>query len=105
HARNILLQFSDLLRYNLYEADVDLVDIEKEAAYLENYVALQKARSDSSLRIELNIDIENNQAKIAPLLFIPFVENAFKFSTSDDNTDSFISISSRKAATALSSVV
>jgi two-component system, LytTR family, sensor kinase len=93
HARNILLQFSDLLRYNLYEADVDLVDIEKEAAYLENYVALQKARSDSNLRIELNINIENNQTKIAPLLFIPFVENAFKFSTRDDNTDNFISIS------------
>ena len=93
HARNILLQFSDLLRYNLYEADVDFVDIEKEAAYLENYVALQKARSDSNLRIELNINIENNRARIAPLLFIPFVENAFKFSTRDDNTDNFISIS------------
>ena len=93
HARNILLQFSDLLRYNLYEADVDFVDIEKEATYLENYVALQKARSDSNLRIELNINIENNRARIAPLLFIPFVENAFKFSTRDDNTDNFINIS------------
>lgn len=91
-ARDILLQFSDLLRYNLYEADVDLVDIEKEAAYLENYVALQKARSDANLRIELNINIENNQLKIAPLLFIPFVENAFKFGSRDDNTNNFIEI-------------
>lgn len=98
HARNILLQFSDLLRYNLYEADVDLVDIEKEAAYLENYVALQKARSDSSLRIELNINIDNNQTKIAPLLFIPFVENAFKFSTRDDSTDNYISITLAQTA-------
>ena len=91
-ARDILLQFSDLLRYNLYEADVDLVDIEKEAAYLENYVALQRARSDANLRIDLNINIENNQLKIAPLLFIPFVENAFKFGSRDDNTNNFIEI-------------
>lgn len=96
--RNILLQFSDLLRYNLYEADVDWVDIEKEAAYLENYVALQKARSDSNLRIELNINIEDNRTRIAPLLFIPFVENAFKFSTRDDNTDNYIRISLEQKA-------
>lgn len=91
-ARDILLQFSDLLRYNLYEADVDLVDIEKEAAYLENYVALQRARSESNLRISLNINIQNNQLKIAPLLFIPFVENAFKFASRDENTNNYIEI-------------
>jgi two-component system LytT family sensor kinase len=92
-ARDILLQFSDLLRYNLYEADVDWVEIEKEAVYLENYVALQRARSDSNLQIELNISIENKSTRIAPLLFIPFVENAFKFSTRDENTRNYIDIS------------
>lgn len=91
-ARDILLQFSDLLRYNLYEADVDLVDLEKEAAYLENYVALQRARSESNLRIELGINIQNNQLKIAPLLFIPFVENAFKFAPGDETANNFIEI-------------
>ncbi|HSC37276.1 MAG TPA: histidine kinase, partial [Chitinophagaceae bacterium] len=37
-ARDILVQFSDLLRYNLYEADTDWVELEKEAIYLQNYV-------------------------------------------------------------------
>ena len=92
-ARDILVQFSDLLRYNLYEADVDWVDIEKEATYLQNYVSLQKARSDSNLRIELDIEITDKNTRIAPLLFIPFVENAFKFSTRDDNTNNYINIS------------
>lgn len=92
-ARDILLQFSDLLRYNLYEADVDWVDIEKEAQYLENYVALQRARSDSNLKIGLDIHITDKHTRIAPLLFIPFVENAFKFSTRDDNTNNYINIS------------
>lgn len=83
-ARNILLQFSDLLRYNLYEADVDWVDLEKETRYLQNYVALQRARSNSNVTIGLEINVQDPFLKIAPLLFIPFVENAFKFSTRDD---------------------
>lgn len=92
-ARNILLQFSDLLRYNLYEADVDWVDLEKEAQYLQNYVALQRARSDTNLLIELNVQIEDKATRIAPLIFIAFVENAFKYSTRDDNKVNRISIS------------
>ncbi len=92
-ARDILLQFADLLRYNLYEADVDLVDLEKEAVYLENYVALQRARSNENMQIELNVQIENKDLKIAPLLFIPFIENAFKFSTRDDSRPNNIRIS------------
>lgn len=83
-ARNILLQFSDLLRYNLYEADVDWVDLGKETNYLQNYVDLQRARSNSNVAIRLDIDVQDKSIKIAPLLFIPFVENAFKFSTRDD---------------------
>jgi two-component system LytT family sensor kinase len=91
-ARNTLLQFADLLRYNLYEADVDWVELEKETLYLENYVALQRARSNSNLQIELTIQVENKSVKIAPLIFIPFVENAFKFSSHDDNRPNNIRI-------------
>lgn len=91
-ARNILLQFADLLRYNLYEADVDFVELGKEVAYLENYVALQKARSNANLDIELTVAVEDKPLKIAPLLFIAFVENAFKFMTRDDATDNFVRI-------------
>ena len=84
-ARDILLQFADLLRYNLYEADVDWVELEKETVYLQNYVALQRARSDSNLQISLDISVEDKTVKVAPLIFLSFVENAFKFSTRDDN--------------------
>lgn len=91
-ARNVLLQFSDLLRYNLYEADVDWVELEKETQYIQNYVALQRARSNSNLVIQLDIQIENPSAQIAPLLFMPFLENAFKFSSRDDNRTNQIRI-------------
>lgn len=91
-ARNILLQFADLLRYNLYEADVDWVELEKEAAYLRNYIALQRARSDSNLLIELETTITDGAVKVAPLIFLTFVENAFKFSTRDDSRTNIIRI-------------
>jgi two-component system, LytTR family, sensor kinase len=91
-ARDILVQFSDLLRYSLYEADVDWVTLQKEAIYLQNYVALQKARSNSNLLIELDVSIEDKMTKVAPLIFIVFVENAFKFSTRDDNIANYIKI-------------
>lgn len=97
-ARDILLQFSDLLRYNLYEADVDWVELEKEAVYLQNYVALQRARSDSNMQITLDINMVDRSVKIAPLIFLAFVENAFKYSTRDDNRSNVIKISLQQVA-------
>jgi two-component system, LytTR family, sensor kinase len=91
-ARNVLLQFADLLRYNLYEADVDWIDIEKEALYLQSYVALQRARSGSNMQIDLDISVEEKNIKVAPLIFIVFVENAFKFSSREDNKVNSIKI-------------
>src|SRR5579871_212111 len=82
-ARDILLQFSDLLRYSLYEADTDMVYLQQEAAWLENYVALQRARSESSLRVSLSVEIEDGSVQLAPLFFMAFVENAFKFTTGE----------------------
>jgi two-component system, LytTR family, sensor kinase len=96
-ARDILVQFSDLLRYSLYEADVDWVILEKEAVYLQNYVALQKARSNTNLLIELDIGIEDPTIKVAPLIFIVFVENAFKFSSREDNIANYIKIALRQS--------
>lgn len=83
-ARDMLVQFSDLLRYNLYEADVDLIDLEREVGYLQNYVALQKARSNDNMQVNATLSYQNGNVKIAPLLFMAFVENAFKYVSRDD---------------------
>lgn len=91
-AREILLQFSDLLRYMIYEAEADFVPLEREVKHIENYVALQRARSNSNVRIELNLHLNNNQAPVAPMLFMPLLENAFKFVTRDDQRDNYVTI-------------
>ena len=84
-ARDMMVQFSDLLRYNLYEADVDMIELEKEVKYLKNYVALQKARSNDNMEVTLNVNYQNGSVKIAPLIFMAFVENAFKHVSRGDN--------------------
>lgn len=84
-AREMMVQFSDLLRYNLYEADVDVIALEKEIKYLQNYVALQKARSNDNMQVTLNINYQSSMVKVAPLIFMAFVENAFKYVSRDDN--------------------
>jgi len=90
-ARDMMVQFSDLLRYNLYEADVDMIELEKEIKYLQNYVALQKARSNDNMQVTLKVNYQNGGVKIAPLIFMAFVENAFKY-VSRDNVVNSISI-------------
>ena len=97
-ARDMMVQFSDLLRYNLYEADVDKIALAKEAHYLENYVALQKARSNENVQVSLNVHIDNGNIKVVPLIFMAFVENAFKYASRDDGANNRIVIDLEESA-------
>jgi two-component system LytT family sensor kinase len=78
-ARHLLLSFSEMLRYQLYECNVDNIVIEKEIQYLRNYVALQQERKEEDLRVVLDIAEDVRGFSVAPLLLIAFVENAFKY--------------------------
>lgn len=73
-------KLGDMMRFMLHENNLDFIDMHKEVEYLENYIALQKLRTQSSpdIVIEDNIKVQNCNYKIAPMLLIPFVENAFK---------------------------
>jgi hypothetical protein len=92
-ARNMLLTFSDMLRYQIYDCNHDAIPIEKELSYIKNYVALQRARKEEDFVVDLHIAKDVGGAKIAPLLFICFVENAFKYVGSNKQEESRIDIS------------
>ena len=77
-ARDTLSKFSDMLRYQLYECNGNEVPVEKEITYLKNYVDLQRLRSNENYFIEFSCSENMNGYTIAPLLLLPFVENAFK---------------------------
>ncbi|HYC27975.1 MAG TPA: histidine kinase, partial [Chitinophagaceae bacterium] len=78
NARNSLLKFSDILRYQLYNCNDEYVPVMNEIEYLDNYIRIQQLRKEANSTIDFSFDT-NWQEKIAPLLLIPFVENAFKY--------------------------
>lgn len=82
-AKNMMITFSEMLRYQLYECNKDKIDISKEIDYLKDYVTMQRVRKDKSLVVDFHISEEVKNFFIAPLLFIAFVENAFKYVSSD----------------------
>lgn len=75
---NLMLKLSDLLRYSLYDTKEAFVSIEKEIQYIENYMSLEKIRLEDKAEIVLIKEGNVGLKKIAPMLLIVFVENAFK---------------------------
>jgi two-component system, LytTR family, sensor kinase len=86
-----ILQLSDLMRYFLYEAKDNFISLEKELAVVNNYIALQKLRSNEKLSFEIRKEGEVTDQKIAPLLLITFLENAFKHGAKGSSGSAFIS--------------
>jgi two-component system LytT family sensor kinase len=79
NAPKAVLKLSQLLRYMIEETGHDMVPLEQEVTYLNNFIELQKMRSGPSLTVTFNVDGDINGANIAPMLLLPFVENAFKY--------------------------
>jgi len=77
-ARSSVEKLSEMLRYQLYECTTDMIDISRELAYIENYVAVQKLRMEAGTDLKLKLPLDIGSFKIAPLLILPLVENAFK---------------------------
>jgi len=91
-ARTMLLSFSEMLRYQLYECNTESIAIDKEISYIRNYVALQQARKEESLVIRLDIREEVKACSVAPLLFIAFIENAFKYVSSSEQHENRVEV-------------
>ncbi len=77
-AKDTLLQFSGLLRYQLYESNEAFIPLEKELDYVSQFIHLEEIRRGGDIELRYEIDFENTSQKIAPLLLTPFIENAFK---------------------------
>jgi len=91
-ARNALHTFSEMLRFQLYEVKGSKIPVEKEIAYLKDYLTLQQLRRDESCSISFHCSEEVNGFVIEPLLLIPFVENAFKYVSHHADKPNFINL-------------
>lgn len=94
-ASQALAKFSDLLRYQLYDCNEDLITLRQELKYVEGYLELETLRIDSK-KIDVQIDINDHydpDLTIAPFVLIPFIENAFKHVSASRDQKKYISIS------------
>jgi len=79
---DIVLKLSDLMRFVLTETKAEFIPLEKEAECIQQYIDLQRLRLTEKTQISFDLEGEITGQQIAPLLLLPFVENAFKFGVS-----------------------
>lgn len=96
-ASDVILKLSEMMRYTIYEGKNDFVWLRDEVKYLQNYIDLHKIRYKNDTEIEFTHCIEEN-TKVAPLLFIIFLENAFKHGIESLPTSAYIRMELKSTA-------
>lgn len=79
-ASDYLKKLSDILRYVLYETKEDETTLAREIEQISNYIELQKIRTANTSYVDFEVIGAVGDQKIVPMIFLPFIENAFKFS-------------------------
>ncbi|MCF8372688.1 MAG: histidine kinase [Bacteroidales bacterium] len=90
-AKESIIRLSKLMRFMLYDSEVEKIPIQKEFEFIQNYVDLMKLRFSEKVKITVKFPETIPQYSIPPLLFTSYLENAFKYGVSYQN-DSFINI-------------
>ena len=80
----MILKLSSLLDYILYQVDKPLVLLQDEIHHIEDYISLEKLRFQEGLKITFHKNLIYDKLEIAPMLLLPFVENAFKHGSQID---------------------
>lgn len=78
HTPSAIVKLSSMMRYVVSESSRDFVSLEKELNYIRNYIELQQLRFGDAIQLLFFVDGSSGAKRIAPLILIPFVENAFK---------------------------
>jgi len=97
-AQEIILNLSEMMRYSIYDGQNETVTIQEEIEYLNKYISLHKNRYLKEINITSNIEIQNPNKRITPLLFIILLENAFKHGVESLRDNSFVDIEIKSTA-------
>ena len=84
HTESAFVKFSNILRYMYTQADRELIPLADEREYIRQYVELQRLRLNHHTRVELVEEVDDERVAVPPMLFITFVENAFKYGASSE---------------------
>lgn len=94
-APNAIMQLSDILRYVIYDSTKKMATLESEITLIKNYIALQRFRIHPTTIIEFDVDIEDQNSLLMPMIFLPLIENSFKHGVHSETQNAFIQISLR----------
>ena len=97
----LVAKLADMMRYMLYKTDQPLVLLKDEIAFVKNYVEVEQIRYRSNIHISLDIQGVDEHTSIAPLLLLPFIENAFKHGIEEEVAKGYIAIRICKIANEL----
>jgi len=91
-AAETLAEFSDMIRYQLYECNEDSILLSQEIDYRNNYVKINSLSKSETTDIKVNIGEYTNNQTISPLILIPLIENAFKHVAENEAGKKYIDI-------------
>ncbi len=91
-APEIVIKLSEMMRYMLYECNEKQVLLSKEIKYIRNYLDLERLRQGKDIEIKFQVEGNVSEQKIAPLMFIPFLENSFKHGLNNHISRGFVNI-------------
>lgn len=95
HTADSILKLAQIMRFILHECDRDRISIQQEWDIIQSYIELEQLRYHNRLTVRTSIELADSNHSIAPLLLLPFVENAFKHVSAEVSTEAFIEIALR----------
>jgi hypothetical protein len=91
-ASDLLIKYSEILRYQLYNGDKQNVTLEQDVQFIKDFIAVEEVRWEGKLTVSCSWKMENPKKEVPALLFITFVENAFKHVSKSDFEKGYIQI-------------
>jgi len=96
--QEVIYKLSQMMRFTIYDGRKDTVSVSDEVEYLQNFIELNQIRYQNNLDIRFEQNIENNDQRIPPLLFINLLENAFKHGVDSQTESQYIHFSLNTSA-------
>lgn len=92
NATEVIAKLSQMMRYMIYDSNHPKVKLSKEIEYMQNYVDLERLRLNNEIPVRFEISGPTDGVEIVPLIFITFLENAFKHGVSNNRPGSWVDI-------------
>jgi two-component system, LytTR family, sensor histidine kinase AlgZ len=95
HTTEIIAKLSQMMRYMIYDSNHAKVLLGREIEYMQNYISLERLRLNDQIPIRFEVEGKVDDVWITPLVFITFLENAFKHGVTNTSTRSWVNVSIR----------